>query len=645
MVMEFVPREQSEVAGELKSKFTRFNSFRQNFEQSAIEDYKSYVGHKSEREAARESEEKGSAGRSNLHIPRTYEVLDTIRARLVSSFFSARPYMEFKPMPEGGSAHQMYVSEQKSEVAGALVDMQLEKNHILDLFYRYVTSMLIFPAAIMGVGWRYEVAPVRRRAKFPDIVQTALGPQFLGWQEQVVENMEEIWDDNEITLVDFFNFWPDPRGEDIDSCRGVFQREWLTREELEQKLIFLYDLQEGVLYPVDLDEVQGEGSNLEEGVWERLSKVGIHAGSPDAYMTHAEGPDRRKGLFEVLHYWEDNRHAILLNRNVVVYDGPSPYWRHRKKPFVVASYEPLPGEFYGRSATRLIGDLQHELNTQRNQRIDNVSMVLNRMWKIRRNSVLNKADLVSRPGGVLEVDDMNSVEPMVTPDVTSSSYQEEMITKQDMENTLGAPPVVRGAEGTRKETATGQSIKATGAGIRFEVKIRLFEGSGLERLAMLMDMNNQQFINENRLVKMGPEESIMWREVSPDQLVGEYEYRPAGTSLDPAANREIRRAQLSEMMQFMLATQNPFLDMYEITKAYVESFDLRNPQKFMIPREIVEQQMAQQQQMMQAMMAQEALESPEGGGRGQPAPGPMMAPGPAMAGPGPDIPPPPGGFA
>src|SRR5690606_41884051 len=79
-----------------------------------------------------------------------------------------------------------------------------------------------------------------------------------------------------------------------------------------------------------------------------MSEVGL---TPETRQGHWDENEPIQGhtgqLVEVLHYWENERHAILVNRKAVAYDGPNPYWRHGKKPFVVQSFEPLPNQFYG----------------------------------------------------------------------------------------------------------------------------------------------------------------------------------------------------------------------------------------------------------------------------------------------------------
>ena len=187
---------------------------------------------------------------------------------------------------------------------------------------------------------------------------------------------------------------------------------------------------------------------------------------------------------------------------------------------------------------------------------------------------------------MIYVDAPDDVTDFSMPDVTASSYNEERIVKEDMENALGVPAVVRGVNPARQETATEVVTKTSNAGIRFDVKIMLFEALGIKRLAYLMDCNNQQFVDTPRLVRLfGVEGPEAWREVRPEELVGEFDYRPAGANVDPAANKEVRRAQLNELMATVLKTQNPYVNIYELTKLWLESYDIRNVEKLLVSPE------------------------------------------------------------
>lgn len=596
---------------ELVTRFAYAESWRKQYDSKALEWYRLYRGWRQKAHIE---------GRSNLHIPKTYEYLDAIRARIVKSFFATRPYLEFIPRPFAGATPElMAVNAEKAKVASALVDEQLDRNGIKRKFYDFITSVLIFPAGIMSVGWRVEDRTVRipipRIANPIDVAYNGAQPEFVVEYQEI---SERVWDDNEIQVVDYFDFWPDPKGYDLDSCRFVFQREWLSREQIEHKLAVLEEAGLGRVFPIDWEKVHSV-SNIQDGRYERMSAVGLAPETTDGFWADEKGV--RIGLtYEVLHYWEDQRYALLINRCELAYEGQNPYWKHGKKPYVVASFEPLPNEFYGMSAVEVIQHLQEELNTQRNQRIDNASMVLNRMWKVRRGADIDESELVSKPHGIIYVDQPDDVTEISFSDVPSSAYIEGNVIERDMENALSVPSVVRGVDPSRQETATEIVTKSSNAGVRFDVKIMLFEELGIKRLAMLMDLNNQQFLDADRVVRLfGEDASMSWVMVEPGDLIGERDYLPSGSNVDPAANKELRRQQLIQLMA--LAAQNPYIDRYELTKMLVQSFDVRNVERLLLPREVVEQQMAQmalQQMLHEQVVAGRVPERQQNSGSRQP---------------------------
>ena len=595
-------QEAKELFTEQMTIFQYYDSYRKQYDEIALDCYKKFVGYKEESEADRLARERGEVTRSNLHIPRTYQIIDTIRSRIVMTFFGHYPYVEFSPQPTHLDRFSLQLAEDKAKIASALVNEQLKKNNIATRFYDFVTSLLTFPAGYLGVGWRYEQAYVKKKVPAPEIIQTTFGPYYTGKTVyQVVENLESIWDDNEIVNIDYFDFWPDPKATDLDDCRGVFQREFVTFDELMQMLEFYRYLNEGNIYIQDPEELwEIQGTSLERGRDWRLSETGISSGV-DVFINATDMRLKRNTEFELLHYWENDRHTITVNRQKVIYDGPSPYWRHRKLPFIAATYERLPNQFFGMSAVQIISDLQEEENTIHNQRTDNVNFILNKMWKVRRGADIDESELVSRPFGVIHVDHPDDVSEVHVADVAASSFHQQNIISTIMENTLATPPVIQGAESGSRKTAT-ETLKMTGnAGMRFDVKIVLFRELGLNRLCMLMDMNNQQFIDDRRLVRLNLVDTVKWRSIDPGDLIGEYDYRPASPLLDPAVNKEVRREQLSHMLQVLIQMSVPFVDYHKLLEEWLRSFDIDNTEKFIIPRE-----QWTQMQMYEQMLAQQA---------------------------------------
>lgn len=581
----------AELEEKVKDIFRYFNEYRKPFEKKAIKNYKAFVGHK--------EEVKGN--KSNLHIPKTYEIVDTIRARILSSFFHQRPYIEFTTKPEMGDDKSMAVDEEKAEIAAALVDEQLEKNNIYSVFYDFITSFMIFPAGYIGIAWRYESEVKKRRTQVPE-VNPRTGSYTGNWTSEIVESEEITWDDNEIFNIDFFDFWGDPDRKNVEDSRAVFHREFPTKKEIKERLKSLNKLDEGKVFDVDLDSVPPISAKEEKGKFKRLNSIGISSSQRDPFKNSKSEGFGDKEEIELMHYWEDDRHIMMVNRDTVIYDGPNPYWRHGEKPFVKATYDKLPNEFYGMSGVDLIYDMQEEVNSIHNQRMDNVNMMINNMWKVLKGSDLTQEDLVSEPNGVIEVDNMDSLQLIETGEIPQSAFMSEDKLIRNLQNTLGTPANIRGSASNEDQSATETQIVAQSAQTRFGAKIRLFEKTGIYRMAKQMDLNNQQFITDERAVRLDPEDRNNWQAVDPGELIGEFDYSPATSSSEAAANKELRREQLTEIIGFLMQSQVPFINYKKLIEEWLSEFDIENPEKFMIPekqfeimrRHILEQETPQE---------------------------------------------------
>jgi hypothetical protein len=224
----------------------------------------------------------------------------------------------------------------------------------------------------------------------------------------------------------------------------------------------------------------------------------------------------------------------------------------------------------------------------------------------------NGGRVISFPGKIHKASMKDALTPVTVLDMTGTSVQEEQIIHQDMENTMGTPAIAMGVDSQRDQTATEITTKNGNASARFDVRINLYQ-IALKRLCYLMDMNNQQFMTDARLIQIADEDNIKkWRSISPEDINGEWDYIPAGVNVDPYANKELRRQQYMQMIK-LAAELGLMWDKELIGDDLLKTFDLRNPQKFKLsPEKIKEQQqtvMMQQQQQQQAESAKVQAEN------------------------------------
>jgi hypothetical protein len=591
-----LPMTQSEAKELILTDLDISQDYRLPYETQAIRGYKQYLGYRAELK---------NISKSNLHIPVLYRIIDTVRSRMVKTTAGSRPYVDPIIRPSSGMTPElMLANEEKAKIPAALLDMQLEQNRFARLVYDFYTAKLLFPASFLGLCWRYEEKKIKKRQQ----------AEFLGIKFPfaiIKETDEVLFDDNELIYVDFFDAWVDPWGSSSDMSRhGYFiHREWLTREQIEMKMSFYKEQGIGEVFIPTSEEWKSIADiEIPDNRFDRISKIDMPVPDNQGIQNDGKGNSKNRRYALYNRWTGDNLSCIINKSHVCMAEGDNPYWRHRQIPFMMQSYEPLPGEVYGRSLAHFEYFLQEELDTIANQRIDNVSLVINCMWKRRAGSNIEDSQLISRAGGVIDVDNMDDIDQLLFTDVTSSAWPHQQDLIRMMEDTVGSPAIVQGIDSGTSQTATEITSQNSNASIRFDVKI-IVDSDEWKRFFGMMDMNNQQLVTDKRLVEMFGQEGISrWREIGPLDIIGfERDYQLGSARVDPAANKELRRQQIwNSIVEGKDKQLN--LDFDGLVTEWLKTLDFANPTKYQLTPDQVKAQgeAAAQQQSQQAQQVESA---------------------------------------
>ena len=283
---------------------------------------------------------------SNLFIPYTFHIIETVTPKIVNAMFYTRPYVQTVPLGVDDS-----VREEKSKKMNKLLDYQfMQKMAIVPKCTDTIKTALMYGTAITKQTWDYEKKEVIKRQP-----STILGIELPILKEVLVE--EIVKDQPKMTLIPILDFFFDPSGTTIEDCRYCIHRYSEDIDELKRQAA-----KSGGAYK-NLDKLE-EDSSGGAGESDFLSSIGVGGGT------------NRSKEVEILEYWTDDWVVKVANQSVVIMSTENPYY-HKKKPFAKWVDTPVPNEFYGIGEIEPIVHLQHELNTTRNQRIDNSSFALN----------------------------------------------------------------------------------------------------------------------------------------------------------------------------------------------------------------------------------------------------------------------------
>jgi ribosomal protein L12E/L44/L45/RPP1/RPP2 len=508
------------------------------------------------------------AGRSNLFIPYTATNVETVKAKLMNALFNERPFVTTRALNESDEE-----AKELSKSMNNFLQYQLEqKIKMIPKGAIIMLEMLMYGDAITEQKWEYKEKNVKKRR--PAESQGVVSKKVL------VEKTEKVItkDHPNIELVSVYDFFYDPTATDIESALFVIRRKHedystLIADPRYKNVTKLKDSQTENFRADDNTDLSGE-----------------------------RGDTHRKRTIEVLHYWTDDWHIVVGNRSVLLLKEENPYF-HMEKPFSKWSFIPMQGEWSSVGLVELSSHLQSELNTTRNQRIDNVSMIINSATKVRRGANIDEDDLVSRPNGIIYVDEMDDIETMAMPDVTSSAYLEEDVIKADFDRVTGVHDMARGdsSGGATKETATMASLIDQHGNERFVLNLRLLEFGGFKDTMAQIIQLNQQFITSDQTYFIpetsGKEEK---NEIAVEDIIREYDIIAVGNTSGEMANKEIKQNQLTNL----LAQIAPYVEHVNVDQLLSRIFEVYNIKNY---SELIKPE-AQMQQEQQALMQQQAQE-------------------------------------
>jgi hypothetical protein len=290
----------------------------------------------------------------------------------------------------------------------------------------------------------------------------------------------------------------------------------------------------------------------------------------------------------------------------------------------MARYIPIQHELYGVGIPEVSESLQEELNTVRNQRMDNVNLIINRMFVVNKYADVDFDSLVSFPGNVILSNDVEAIKPLDTRDITKSAYEEEDIIKRDIDNATGEWEYSRGATPPRRETATGIVRLQQASNIRFDTIVKMLEFSVLRNIAKMFIWLDYQFLDAADFKGIVGEEEYkkyngdMFYKSTPVEVFRNFHFQPMGSST--TAIKEVRVQQI--MQAYELFNKDPFINQIELRKMVMDVLDLKNESKLLIEDPIQYAHLLMQMTGQTPGGPQGQPPTGEGGGGPQPPEGP-----------------------
>lgn len=501
---------------------------------------------------------------AQIHNPYSWGNIETIVPRMVAN----RPKFLLNPREQG--------DEDRAKNLTALTDYWANIESTFVKLVSWVKDSQIYGTGIVKVYWKTvekEVSSYRLGQDGKPVVDEKTG-------EYIVEKKTvKTFDDPCLENVNIYNFFSDPNADTIQDANWVIHRYWKTIDELKS-----YD------YYKNLDKLERLADNGD------LDKSSYDKEREESAYGEQKQEDTTVDLIECLEMWDKDGLTVLAGRSVIIREQENPFW-HGKIPYIKLNDSLVPQEFYGKGEIEPILKLQYALDTIQNQVIDYKTQVLQPMWKVK--GEIDESELVFEPNGVIHTSDFDDAEILTPSDISNTGVSEMANIKGDIQQALGIYDYTKGNSNTGiNSTATGISAIQEAANARFAHKIQLLE-EALKEMGSMVVALYQQFITDEKLIRVSGDTGSETLRLSPQDIAGEYDIDVEAGSTR-AVNKDTERQDILNLYSLFSTLPLPDLQL-EMQKKILDRFDMDDLKQALIK----DTQEAQVQQQQMAQMAQE----------------------------------------
>ena len=608
-------------------------------------------------------------GCSNLHIPITGIIIDTLVSRMINPIFGTQPFVTARgasepapqaAMPSGGddSPHNIQVSDHdKAHDVEHMLDYILTKRiGVYAKVQDWIREAFIYGRGVMKMVWRKDVRKYTRSlarehveeeiAIYQEKIQSgqmdAGTIEFLDqmsfladthdWEKELflqIEREEVVYNNPDWVFIPIEDFIYHPRAIDITSSPYVAHRFRMDYDDLLKAQDAGVYTNVDLLHPMsgepDSSIISAHGESLlkdvqtlEEGYENVPQEAEDSLAEIELIEFHGKYDIDNDGRMEDIVATFSPKQGVLLSiRETDLLHG--------KKPFAEIKMFPVPGRFESQGVPEIITDLQQELNDIHNQRIDNGTITNAVMFWYDPNSDVDPE--IHRPGpGMGFPAGPNQIGILQTGDVKFSSFREEELVRRLIQDRIGVSDFAIGNDATagQNKTATGVSAIVHEGNQRLEMMLRNV-AIGLNEAVLQTFQLIQQFGNDEMLFRVVEGAKSSMRKVTAREIQGQYDIDIAANSVN--TNRLMQLNEIQQQLELALRAGPEHVNVSPLIKEFMRRSGSKIADEVAVPEtEAVlrkamanpEILMALKQQVDELAMQAGLIEPPQPNAEGQP---------------------------
>lgn len=214
---------------------------------------------------------------------------------------------------------------------------------------------------------------------------------------------------------------------------------------------------------------------------------------------------------------------LLLSEPVLLKEA-FPHLREGERPFTIGFSTIEAFRNYPAGDVEQASGIQEEINLVANQRLDNVKLVLNKRYYVRRGSQVDLDALIRNVpgGGVMMNDPEKDVHTVDTRDVTGSSYQEQDRLSVELDELTGSfSQTSVQSNKNLNETVGGMEAMQSGAGAVQDYGLRIFFETWAEPTLRQMMRCTQYYETDNVILSLAAKRVGLYQKFKIDKITDE----------------------------------------------------------------------------------------------------------------------------
>ena len=435
---------------------------------------------------------------SQMTIPISYQVVET---NLPKMFIRLPTFQIETDFPN---------DEEDEQGLASLIRYQMNHPYLIDdpIFLRLATAakeMFITGNAWGMTPWYTKEAEVEEwqptiplmGINEPSWENLAIAKQWgVKVQWQLVKVKKKLIDAPVFTHKSMFHVFPDPKKKRVSDLKYATIEEMMTMNEI----LDMVNVSPGEYKNIDeLKRMKAmKQYNTDDNQMNYDQEMAEIFGSSD-FSTKDDSKDQ--GQFKVHMMLEPDKLSIVVNERLTIRKSGNPNGDGKLGLFLMKDI-PIPHELYAWGEPDPIKKIEDGMTDQANMRNDNVFYDLLRMWKLDPNALVEGENFVPEPGTVVQLKDMNGLQPLETGTTKASPYREYQEWDKIIQNTTAASDYATGAvDPGMNKTLGGVEKLQQAANSRFMMKLQLFEQLGLKAMGTMYVQRNMRFYDEPQFVK------------------------------------------------------------------------------------------------------------------------------------------------